>query len=247
MEKKKKKRRPYYIAGLVLVSMGALTYYLISEKHISFDSRQTDIIMPTQTSSVDISAKKIKPFLRNDPILTIQKPKVMTADTSKSLETQKNTNNDVMIPTLPVVDEIPMVNQSSKIQKHENSSHTVTRQVIQAPKEIQKPHKKMHLNIIKTANASAYDEVEKRFNQFRDPDDALFLARMYYKKGAYTKSESWALKTNKIDQNIEESWIIFAKSKIKQGNLDEARAILFKYIRQSSSQEAKTLLQKISK
>jgi tetratricopeptide (TPR) repeat protein len=90
-------------------------------------------------------------------------------------------------------------------------------------------------------------EVEKRFNQFRDPDDSLFLAKMYYEKNDYKKAEEWALKTNKINNNIEESWIIFAKSKVKSGKIDEAIHILKNYIRQSNSQKAKILLLKIKK
>jgi len=36
-------------------------------------------------------------------------------------------------------------------------------------------------------------------------DDSLFLASNYYKKGAYKKAVYWALQTNKIDKNIEET------------------------------------------
>ncbi len=105
--------------------------------------------------------------------------------------------------------------------------------------------KKIHLDIIKTTNVTAYKDVEKRFKQSHDVDDSLFLARSYYKKGNYKKSEYWALETNKVDSNIEESMLIFVKSKMKLGRKNEAKNILTTYIRKSNSPEAKKLLYRI--
>ena len=105
----------------------------------------------------------------------------------------------------------------------------------------------MHLNIVETSSVSAYKDVAKRFKQTHDTDDSLFLARSYYRKGNYKKAEYWSLQTNKINRNIEESWLIFAKSKVKLGRKNEAIDILTKYIKKSNSAEGKSLLNKIKK
>lgn len=112
-------------------------------------------------------------------------------------------------------------------------------------KDLAQAKTKMHLEIIESTSVKAYADVEKRFLESHDIDDALFLARSYYKKGAYEKSEHWALETNKLDEESEESLFIFVKSKAKQGRKNEAVAILTVYIKESNSQEGKKLLYQI--
>lgn len=104
---------------------------------------------------------------------------------------------------------------------------------------------KMHLEIIESVSVTAYADVEKRFLESHDMDDALFLARSYYKKGAYEKSEYWALETNKLDSESEESLLIFVKSKAKQDRKNEAVAILTAYIKETNSPEGRKLLYQI--
>jgi len=88
-------------------------------------------------------------------------------------------------------------------------------------------------------------EIEKRFNASPDSDDSIFLAQEYFKKKNYEKSAYWSLKTNKINGFIEESWIIFAKSKVKLGQKNEAIRVLSEYIKKTDSVRAKKLLKKI--
>ena len=106
----------------------------------------------------------------------------------------------------------------------------------------------LHIEVIETKkNTDAYKEVEKRFRLGHDPDDSLFLAKAYYLKGMYKKAEYWALQTNKINENIEESWLIFVKAKVKRGQRNEAIRILNTYIGKTNSAEGRILLDKIKK
>ncbi len=114
-------------------------------------------------------------------------------------------------------------------------------------KIINVPHKKIHLNIIKISDNNAYKDVEKRFKNSHDIDDALFLAKNYYRKKSYKKAIYWSLEVNKIDENIEESWLIFANSKIKTGHKNEAIRILTEYLKRANSYKAKNLLGKLKK
>jgi len=104
---------------------------------------------------------------------------------------------------------------------------------------------KKNVRIIKVANTNAYKDVEMRFKRSHNINDAVFLANMYYKKKNYKKAIYWAMQTNKLDNNIEESWLIFAKSKVKIGHKNEAIRILREYIKRSNSYEAKKLLKSI--
>jgi hypothetical protein len=101
---------------------------------------------------------------------------------------------------------------------------------------------KIHLEVIDASNVAAYEDIEKRFLQNRDIDDALFLARSYYKQGKYQKAEYWAFETNKLDESLEESILIFVQSKVKLNHINEAISILKNYIEKSNSQNAVELL-----
>ena len=108
---------------------------------------------------------------------------------------------------------------------------------------------KLHIEVVEAGHSSnnAYKEVAKRFRMGHDPDDSLFLAKAYYLKGMYKKAEYWALQTNKVNENIEESWLVFAKAKVKQGHRNEAIRVLNEYIKRTNSAEAKIVLNKIKK
>ncbi len=108
--------------------------------------------------------------------------------------------------------------------------------------------KKIHIEVIDAGSKkNSLKEVEKRFRLAPDTDDSLFLARSYYKKRNYKKTEYWALQTNKLNDNIEESWLLFAKAKVKRGHRNEAIRILNAYVKRTNSAEAKVLLSKIKK
>jgi tetratricopeptide (TPR) repeat protein len=133
------------------------------------------------------------------------------------------------IPTEMIVDNIPILENKRETEVDNKST------------------KKIHLNIIESSSVDAYEDVEKRFFKSRDVDDSLFLAKAYYSIGKYKKSEHWALQTNKINSTIDESWIIFAQSKVKLGQRSEAISILNNYIQRTGSERAKNSLLKISK
>jgi len=106
-------------------------------------------------------------------------------------------------------------------------------------------HKKMHLDILDTSSVTAYKDVEGRFYQTHDTDDSLFLARSYFNRGEFKKAEYWALQTNKVDNSIEESWLLFAHAKAKLGQKQDAIKVLKSYIAKTNSIEAKRLLEQI--
>jgi hypothetical protein len=109
------------------------------------------------------------------------------------------------------------------------------------------PKKTLQIKVVEANDKNAFKEVAKRFRLGHDIDDSLFLAKSYYAIGDYKKAEYWALQTNKVDENIEESWLIFVKAKIKRGQKNEALRILNMYIKRTNSTEAKVLRERIEK
>jgi len=106
---------------------------------------------------------------------------------------------------------------------------------------------KVEMEMVKSANRSVVQEIEKRFPLSRDYDDAMYLAKYYYGKKKYKKAENWAMQANTIDSSKPESWIIFGKSKAKMGHRRDALKVLQAYYDRTGNSEVKMLIDKIRK
>ncbi len=225
----KKKRRPWYALLFFILIILLLSLTFLNYKEIDFlefyDKSKSETTINESTT------------LLIDKALTILETKrlnvseVLQTTETKPMEVTSNENGSIEI-----IDELPISEDLKTVKKSKLNIEVE-----------EKPRKKMHLDIIETSSVSAYKDVAKRFAQSHDTDDSLFLAKSYYRKGNYKKAEYWALQTNKVNDNIEESWLIFAKSKVKQGQKNEAISILTTYIKKSNSLQAKNLLYKIKK
>ncbi len=101
------------------------------------------------------------------------------------------------------------------------------------------------VNIKRKNEQNDIHHVIKRFKKTNNPALSLFIAKKYYQLKNYKQAYNYALITNEINNEIEESWILFAKSLVKLSKTDKAIKMLQKYIDNSHSQRAKTLLDTI--
>lgn len=220
---RKKKLRPWYIGSSIFLLLLFLGYFFLNSTKMRLNNFSA--YLSAFTNSISLEDSKSENITQSKSNIVINGP-LMSLEVEKQLidepETAEETPANILVD-IPILD--------GKEQERSYASGNV--------------RKKVHLDIIKTTNITAYKDVEKRFKQSHDVDDSLFLARSYYKQGNYKKSEYWALETNKVDSNIEESMLIFVKSKMKLGRENEAKNILTTYIRKSNSPEAKKLLYRI--
>jgi len=98
-------------------------------------------------------------------------------------------------------------------------------------------------------NESQFDiaELLQRFKETSNANLGLFIARYYYDREEYVEAYNYALKTNAINNRIDESWIIFSKSLAKLGKTEQAKKTLRIYLQQSNSETAKGLLESLEK
>lgn len=220
---RKKKLKPWYIGSMVFIILSLLIFFFSTNAKMNLNTFTAYLntvknsVSFKEDQSVNIPPVK-SDIVMHGPLIKIEVEKQALAE----VETVEETPANILVD-IPILD-----------------GKEAERSAVSG-----KPRKKIHLDIIKTTNITAYKDVERRFKQSHDIDDSLFLARSYYKKGNYKKSEYWALETNKVNSHIEESMLIFVKSKMKLGRKHEARNILTRYIKKSDSQEAKKLLYSI--
>jgi tetratricopeptide (TPR) repeat protein len=236
---KKKKMKPWYIliASLLLVAIVTILFFnykdVITSKFSTKDSNKTITTVEKSKSTILLDEALTRLEVNEKPIEDLM-PK--NKSVKKEIVVERKSN------------EVTQVDDPMRYQ-HPNAKKvliTVTEPVKKAV-VVEKPRKRKHLKIIQTSGSKAYRDVEKRFKDTKDVDDSLFLARTYYNKGNNKKAIYWALQTNKINSNIEESWLIFAKAKARSGRKDEAIRILSSYIKRSNSYSAKALLNKYKK
>jgi tetratricopeptide (TPR) repeat protein len=106
------------------------------------------------------------------------------------------------------------------------------------------PHQTKKMKFTSTST-NYLDIMKDKFVKSKNPREAVLLAKAYYKEGKYIDAEKWSLTANKLNNSLEESWLIFAKSKVKLGKREEAIKILASYHKRSSSIEAKKLIGQI--
>lgn len=112
--------------------------------------------------------------------------------------------------------------------------------------DIKKEHSREPKKINFQRSNSNYMAIMKRkFEQNKNPREAILIAKAYYKAGNYVESEKWALSANNLDKESAESWFLFAKSKAKLGKRREALKILLSYYKKTKLPETKELIEKI--
>ncbi|WP_292654923.1 hypothetical protein [Nitratifractor sp.] len=105
--------------------------------------------------------------------------------------------------------------------------------------------KRIRLEVTDAKSRQVVKEIETRFSNTQDYDDAIYLAKYYYGKHRYKKAEIWAMRANSIDSSQEESWLLYGKAKAKQGHRAAALRILQAYYDQSGSMRAKMIIDRI--
>jgi len=222
---RKKKRRPLYMILMVLlllVAAGALVKY-----------KNIPLFVMDKNETLSSSTIKASDVLIDKSITELEVKKELSALEANETAEEKpgvitTSDNNPMDPGDVFIDE--------EVKHKKNAILTPKRKKV-----------KLHIEMIDAQTPAAYKEVEKRFSVSPNPDDSLFLAKAYYKKSKYRKAAHWALQTNKLNGDIEESWLIFARSKAKTGHKNEAIRVLKEYAKRSNSVAAKKLLKKLKK
>ncbi len=139
--------------------------------------------------------------------------------------------------------------------KEEVVSKSINREKSSASKksdDIQKETKKgpeksggSGLQILSTKTNNTLQLLIERFNRNNDPKLASYIAQSYYKKGNYKEAVRWSVTANSLDPAGEESWITFARAKVKLGERDEAIKALRVYLNQYSSRKVRSYLRRL--
>lgn len=227
------------IIAIILFTMNfkkeILTDKLTLNNHKSITKKESTIPIQTPDKEINTTTKPKEIFIK-------QSEKLM-------LSPSLNFMNQIQNNTTPEY-------QTNNISKKTKNIKLIEPKLVQTSKTTFKPtldpspvkedlQKETTINITKRTTTNDINEVVKRFNKNNNPTLSLFIAKKYYEIGDYRKSYNYALITNEINNDIEASWVIFAKSLVKLNETEMAIKVLNEYIKQSNSNRAYLLLDKI--
>ena len=195
----------------------------------------------TKSTPIYIKEKKREPLKQKS--LT----KVVTAPIQASLKESKEDKAKVKLS--PSMNFIKIL----QTQNIEEEPHLIKQKIVEPPKKIKKeikakPIQKEKISTITITKQDAAKDIQNilhRFKEDRKPALSLFLAKKYYELGDYKKASNYALITNQLNKEIEDSWLIFAKALVKSGKKEKAIKVLQEYINNSNSTNAAMLLNDI--
>lgn len=201
------------------------------------------------------------------PILPVETPSKVSSnveldvpENTKELPYNREEATLVLRPSLHFMDNIE--EDISSYIEPEYAAPKVTKELASVPSEVEIDSKiqekapkkqksqvveeeKTMLTITKQEDESDLKDIIRRFKNNKNPALSLFISKRYYAAGEYQKSYNYALMTNEIDQNIDESWIVFSKSLVKLGQHELAINTLKAYLKTSKSTAAEVLLRNI--
>jgi len=250
------------VSSVYMVAVGA--YYLYDKNgEMVLSPKMTNVLGVSMDANDSLVEKKI-PVAKT----TLAPQVAETKQDNRIAEKEKI----VLSPIIPVIDMekeeriAETVKKHKQVKKHKHvkkTKNSKAKHIVKAKKNsyltakelavVSKPHKRIEVvpprktkKIHFTSTSSNYIGLMKqKFSKSKSPRDALLLAKAYYKKHQYSASEEWALSANKLDNSLEDSWLLFAKSKAKLGKKKEALKILVSYYKKSHSAKAKRLIGQI--
>jgi predicted Zn-dependent protease len=242
LEKRHKKYKlksysSYFIALISLVSILILIIFVFDYKSI-LNTKPLNIKESIVTKNIE-SKKHTDTIIEIKEITILKEPIKVPKDKKIVQKKQKL----ILSPSLAFLEKIKSNTVPSYQEPKKTVKPIVQKKVLQEIKP--KIEKENSINIKRKDSNDDIADVIKRFKVNNSPALSLFIAKMYYKQKEYNKAYNYALITNKINNGIEDSWIIFAKSLVKLKKRDMAIKTLKDYFAHSNSSQAKILLDEI--
>lgn len=259
---------PYFaIFASVIVAIVSITSFILYNSKIEADIEKEEQKQPVIVQKIEVvsATKEKNETLQEIEQKTVQEAAVEPVTAKEDIKVEQKQEKVSLSPSLDFMGKMGSSNQvyykKETISTAQELPKEITIDIKQeekkqeekiVPKKVEKIEevainidKKNPINIARKDEQEDLSHVIKRFDVNHNPALSLFIAKKYYQLGNYEQAYNYALMTNEINNNIEESWIIFTKSLVKMGKKEKAVETLKKYISHSSSSQAKQLLDEI--
>lgn len=248
----KKMVSPMVNLSLLSMVFGASYYFYTTKGNGLFNNMPfQDKITNVLGVSMDANASEIEKNIVSKKEIEVQEivekplhtmaltPIIPVIDLEKEERISKTTRRSTPVVRKPVSSNTVRAKRNEYLTAKELAAITKTQHRV---KSVPRETKKINFQ---STSVNYIDTMKTKFAKSKSSRDALLIAKAYYKASKYSESEKWALSANKLNSSLEESWLMFAKSKVKLGKKQEAIKILASYFKKSQSVKAKDLIGQI--
>ncbi|SFV68409.1 Transformation system protein [hydrothermal vent metagenome] len=249
---------PYAVITVSIFTIILITLFFLpviqKEKEKTFTQKKQktlykeEIPKKEKTAQKNINTAKIIDEQKIKPAEKITKTSQITLQ--PSMQFIKHMQNEDQQPYYQTLYKTPTIHKKestkrTKVMQQNNKIKEEYLTITQTQEQPKKIQPKSIITIEKKNSKEDIKEVLSRFKKNNNPALSLFIAKKEYELGNYEQAYNYALITNGINNDIEDSWIIFAKSLVKLHKRDMAIKTLIEYIKYSHSGNAKILLNEI--
>lgn len=261
---------PYLFYPLVVVAVGIGGFFLFKTIKFSPSVGVPTIAPKSFEKSAPLPQSTPPPMVNPTDVKSELEPSMQFVQSLPLLSAEEEVKPSTLVPspqqsTAVVKKEATVAKKEPTVAKKEAMVSAIVKPKVKTPQLTTKPPliypfaqtKQPNLSPppslngmsqARVSNAASYPvtldihEMEDRFKDNNSPYVGLYIARYYYDHGNYNDAYNYALKTNALNNSMEESWLLVAKSLVKLGKTDQAKRALQMYVAQSNSERARNLL-----
>ncbi len=224
-----------------------LTNYFEKNNSLPLAKKQIKKVYVVKTKKI-INTTLIKPVIA--PKQNIDKN--TTANKIKYVKKIKNSNNsDLLVLNTNFLTKVYSRDENNSNKNKKISSVQPDKKIIKkirvGNKVIKKKKAPKQKIFISSKKIDKLAYLKDRFNSSKKAIYATMLSEIYFDKHDYKKSLAWAITSNNINSSNEDSWVLFAKNKVKLGMKKDAINALSAYLKIYNSKKIKNLLMKIKR
>ena len=243
--RRKKNIRIFILIFITVVLVLIPIYYLelFNKKDIVISHKNSKPVVKKESAKV---TKKLK--ISSKPVKKINIENNITKSNVATTDKEKKSKNSIKSVDVLHLDK-KFLQQVYINNSEENKTKIGTLPVDNsdenlAKEEIEQKHHKAKI-IISSKKIDKLKYFKEQYSKSPKALYAILIAKEYYKNRLYNKSLKWAIIANSLDSSNEESWIIFAKSKVRLDQKNDAINALQAFLKVNSSRKIEILLSNI--
>lgn len=257
-----KKLLTYVFSGTSVLSIVVFAYLYVSQNNKILDNNVSNIIAENNNASTFLKSSENNITIvqnthsstKSIDVLELQSPKVILSNIEKESSSKlayPREDFDTTGTNHSAIKEETVLSspQPRKIQPplFRTKEEQIDEALLPPPLDNSKDSKPKGFIKIESQQANnSLGYLKEKFESTHSIIFALMIAEEYYKSGDFLDANKWSLIANNIDISNEKSWLLFAKSKVKLGQKEDAMRALKSFLQTNKSQAAQNLLNQIS-
>jgi len=247
-----KRRLPYFVFTALVIFIALIGFFVYStslSKEQKFTPITQNNVIPiennlsTVPSQIQSTTLSVKEQNKTEETLLLQLPVIgKNAPEKKYSYLPEPTENKTKISIEEEPENRVLIR---KAPKNDEESFYRTKEdkidTLLLPPPLLEDEKPKGVIKIETQEVNSITYLKERFEKSHNIIFALMLAEEYYILKNYQDSNKWSIIANTIDADNEKSWILFAKSKLKLGQKQDAISALEAYLKNNKSKAAQSL------